>query len=493
MSTTRLAAMLIVSAISGCTRKPNSASAESTNWASRATPSTGAAALPALLGTDIIAEVASRASPAVVSVASTRVARVDAPEFPFFDDPFLRRFFGPQGPEGSPSPLPLPRGGDRVERGIGSGVIVGNDTIITNAHVVEGAKELEVTGQNKRVLKAKVVGTDSQSDLAVLRIEGEVAGLTALPFADSSQLRPGQVVLAIGNPFGVGQTVTMGIVSATSRADLGIEAYEDFIQTDAAINPGNSGGALVDLQGRLVGIPTAILSRTGGYMGVGFAIPSSMAQPITKSLLEHGRVDRGFLGVTIQNVDSDVAKALDLKTLDGVLISDVQPGGPAAKAGLRRGDVVLSIEGKAVQSTGQLRNVVAASPVGKAVRVEFMRGGERRTASVTLARVPDERGKEAASAAHPEESLGVAVAPVDGGTRQKLSAPATLNGLVVMGVVPGSPAERAGIEEGDVIVEADKKPVTKPEELAARFRESKGALALLVWRKQRTFYVVVKR
>jgi S1-C subfamily serine protease len=218
--------------------------------------------------------------------------------------------------------------------------------------VVEGADELEITGHNKRVLKAKLVGTDAKSDLAVLKIQGDVTGLTALPFADSSRLRLGQVVLAIGNPFGVGQTVTMGIVSATSRADLGIEAYEDFIQTDAAINPGNSGGALVDLEGRLVGVPTAILSRSGGYMGVGFAIPSSMAQPIMKSLLEHGRVDRGFIGVTIQNLDSDLVKALGLKALDGVLVAGVKSGGPAEKAGLRRGDVVLRVDGQSVQTTG---------------------------------------------------------------------------------------------------------------------------------------------
>jgi serine protease Do len=201
------------------------------------------------------------------------------------------------------------------------------------------------------------------------------------------------------------------------------------------------------------------------------------------------RMDR----LSIQDLDSDVAKALDIKTLDGVLISDVQAGGPAAKAGLRRGDVVLSIEGKMVQSTGQLRNLVAASPVGKAVRVEFMRGGERKTISVTLDRLPEERGREPAGAVQPEDSLGIAVAPLEGGTRQKLSAPATLNGLVVTGVAAGSPAARAGLEEGDVIVEADKKPVSKPQDLAERFREAKGALALLVWRKQRTFYAVIKR
>jgi serine protease Do len=360
--------------------------------------------------------------------------------------------------------------------------------------VVEGARELEITGQNKRVLKAKVVGSDPKSDLAVLKIEGDPSGLTPLSFADSSKLRLGQIVLAIGNPFGVGQTVTMGIVSATSRADLGIEAYEDFIQTDAAINPGNSGGALVDLEGRLVGVPTAILSRTGGYMGVGFAIPSNMAQPIMKSLLEHGRVDRGFLGISIQNVDSDLAKGLGLSTLDGVLISDVSAGGPAAKAGLRRGDVVLSIDGKSVQSTGQLRNVVAGLPVGKVASVQVLRNGERKTVSATIERQPAEEGAaRGPGAPSPDDSIGVTLAPLDAALRQRLDAPAALQGVVVTGVKPGSPAAMAGLEEGDLILQAGKEAVRGAEDLARQWRETTGALAVLVWRKHRTFYMALKR
>jgi serine protease Do len=470
--------------VASCSRKTTDTTAESKP---DDTPRTKP--LPGGANSDLLASVASRVMPSVVSVASRRVERVETPELPFGDDPFFRRFFGPR----APFPFPMPPEGEREQRGLGSGVIVGNGTILTNAHVVEGADELEITGQNKRILKAKLVGADSKSDLAVLRIEGDLSGLTPLEFADSTKLRLGQIVLAVGNPFGVGQTVTMGIVSATSRADLGIEAYEDFIQTDAAINPGNSGGALVDLEGKLVGVPTAILSRTGGYMGVGFAIPSSMAQPIMKSLLTHGRVDRGFLGVTIQNLDADLAKALGLKTLDGVLIADVAPGGPAARAGLQRGDVVLSIDGKPVQSTGQLRNLIAASGVGTTVKVEILRGGEKRSVSAKLDRLPADEKVAGDSGSPADTSAGLALAALDSAFRQKLGAPPTLNGVVVTAVKPGTPGAQAGLREGDVIVQMDSKPVGNPADVSRIYGQSKESVALLVWREQHTFFAVMKR
>ncbi len=263
-----------------------------------------------------------RVLPSVVSISSTRVQRM--PQHPFFP--------------GFP-----PMGGQRELRqeGLGSGVVVGPGVVVTNNHVVDGADEIRVTTKGKRELVAKVIGTDPKSDLAVLRVEGDTSQLVPIQFGDSSRLRLGDVVLAIGNPFGVGQTVTMGIVSAKGRADVGIEDYEDFIQTDAAINPGNSGGALVDMEGHVIGINTAILSRSGGSVGIGFAIPSNMAKPIVDSLVSQGRVDRGFLGVTIQDIDQDLAQAMGLQTTDGVLIADVQPDGPGAKAGIQRGDVIL--------------------------------------------------------------------------------------------------------------------------------------------------------
>jgi serine protease Do len=474
--------------VASCSRKSSDAAAENGRKPRSADAAAQTNPLPGASG-ELLANVASRVMPSVVSVASRRVARVETPELPFGDDPFFRRFFGPRGR----FPFPMPPGAEREERGLGSGVIIGNGTILTNAHVVEGAQELEITGENRRVLKAKLVGMDTQSDLAVLKIEGDLSGLRPLEFADSSRVRLGQIVLAVGNPFGVGQTVTMGIVSATSRADLGIEAYEDFIQTDAAINPGNSGGALVDLEGKLVGVPTAILSRTGGYMGVGFAIPSNMAQPIVKSLLEHGRVDRGFLGVTIQNLDSDLANALGLKTPEGVLIADVAPGGPADRAGMRPGDVVLGIDGKPVQSTGQLRNVIASAGVGKIVKIEILRGGEKRTLSAKLDRLLAEKGVAGDSRPPADASTGLGLVALDSALRQKLGAPPTLNGVVVTGVKPGTPGARAGLREGDVIVEMDKKPVTNPADVARVYGESKNSIALLVWRDQHTFFAVMKR
>jgi serine protease Do len=435
-----------------------------------------------------LADVAERTLPSIVSVASTRVASMEVPEN-FFDNPFFRRFFGP----GTPLPFPSPGGPAPDEHGLGSGVIVGKDLILTNAHVVEGAKEIEVTAGDRRSLKAKVIGSDPKSDLAVLRITSDTSGLRSLEFTDSSQLRLGQVVLAVGNPFGVGQTVTMGIVSAKGRADLGIEAYEDFIQTDAAINPGNSGGALVDLEGKLVGIPTAILSRTGGYMGVGFAIPSNMAKPIMTSLVEHGKVVRGFLGVGIQNVDEELASALGLGSSAGVLISEVQPGGPAAKAGLQHGDVVLSLNGQPVQTTGQLRNLVAAAGVDAQVKLDIVRAGKRQTVTVKLADLPDTEQKPSTKAATPPSGkAGLSVIALDASTRQRLHVPPDVTGVLVTAVEPGSAAARASLRPGDVIVQVGKQVTTTPEQLSQAWDNSQGSTAALIWRDGHTFYAVIK-
>src|SRR5690606_7860404 len=324
-------------------------------------------------------------------------------------------------------------------------------------HVVEGADQITVTTGDQRELDAEVVGTDPKSDLAVLEIKGNPEGLQPIEFGDSSRLRLGDVVLAIGNPFGVGQTVTMGIVSAKGRANLGIVEYEDFIQTDAAINPGNSGGALVNLEGKLVGIPTAILSRTGGYMGVGFAIPSNMARPIMQALLQEGRVSRGFLGVTIQDVDRDLAQALGLEQATGVLISGVSSGGPAATYGLRRGDVGVRVAGQEVRNTGQLRNLIAAAGAGKTVDVEIVRNGKRQTLKVQLGEAPrDPRSAEAAPGpdARPGDVAGIAVVPLDPTLRKRLNVPDEVRqGVVVARVLSGSSAARAGIRPGDVLLE----------------------------------------
>jgi serine protease Do len=440
-----------------------------------------------------LGRVADLAMPAVVSVASTHAVETQqSPDLPF-DDPFFRRFFGP----GSPLPFRSPKGGAMPpQRGQGSGVIVTGNVILTNAHVVEGAKTLVVTTQDRRSLDVEVAGTDPKSDLAVLRIKSDPKGLKSLDFADSDAAHLGEVVLAIGNPFGVGQTVTMGIVSAKGRADLGIADYEDFIQTDAAINPGNSGGALVDLNGRLLGIPTAILSRTGGYQGVGFAIPSNMARPIMQSLLETGRVSRSYLGVTIQNVDQSLAKALGLKDTQGVLLSDVSANGPSAKAGLQRGDVVLSIDGKPMRTTGQLRNTVATAGVGKRVELEIWRRGEIKKVQVTLGAMPEE--ESAAPTVAPKHGsaqsgpLGTTLAPLDEAARKQLDVPSSVKGgVVVVDVTIGSKAYEAGIRSGDVILEIGGNATNRPEQVKEFWEKSKGSVMVLLFREGRTFYVAV--
>jgi S1-C subfamily serine protease len=264
-------------------------------------------------------------------------------------------------------------------------VIVSADgVVLTNHHVVRGAKSIRVTLADRREIPARLVGADPKSDLAVLRLKGPLKNLKAITFGDSDKMRLGSVVLAIGNPFGVGQTVTMGIVSAKGRANMGIVDYEDFIQTDAAINPGNSGGALVDMQGRLVGINTAILSRSGGYQGIGFAIPARIAKHVMGSLLRHGKVRRGFLGVRIRSVTPALSRDLGLRTQRGVLIADVEPSSAAARAGLKQRDVVLRVDGIRVDSSGRLRSIIANRPPGARVKLRILRGRKARTVSVTL-------------------------------------------------------------------------------------------------------------
>ncbi|HWA74720.1 MAG TPA: Do family serine endopeptidase [Polyangiaceae bacterium] len=442
-----------------------------------------------------LADVAERTKGAVVSVASTRIANVESPE-QRLDDPLLRRFFAPGLPDGDrPSALGPGRQLDqREEHGLGSGVLVGQGLILTNAHVVAGASELQVTSEGGRAIAAKLLGSDPKSDLAVLRVTGDASNLPHLEFASSSRLRLGELVLAIGNPFGVGETVTLGIVSAKGRSDLGINDYEDFIQTDAAINPGNSGGALVNLDGQLVGIPSAILSRSGGYMGVGFAIPSDMARPIMNSLVEHGHVSRGYMGVAIQNLDEELAKALHVPDARGVVIADVTPRGPAARAGIERGDIVTAIDGEPTASTGQLRNRIAATGGGKTVHVDLIRQGEKKSVDVKLDDLPETStpGGSSAGPSDAPSTFGLVLAPLNEVLRRRLHVPSEIKqGAVVISVAPQSPAAHADIRPDDVILEVDRKSVTGPQALAALSGKS-DPVPLLVWRENRTFFSVIK-
>ena len=329
-------------------------------------------------------EVTKATKPAVVNISTTKVVRFrGAPYSPFFNDPFFRRFFG----DDFFREFRAPR--EQREQSLGSGVIVSQDGyIVTNNHVVEGASEIRVLVGDQREFKGRVVATDPRTDVAVVKIAGH--GLPTIPWGDSDRLQVGEWVLAIGNPFGLNQTVTAGIISATGRANVGIADYEDFIQTDAAINPGNSGGALVNVRGELIGINTAIFSRSGGYMGIGFAIPSNMVREVMEDLIKRGKVTRGWLGVHIQLLAPDLAKKFGLKEAHGVLVGEVSGGSPAAKAGMNRGDVILELAGKRVEDPEHLRNEVARTEPGKRIPVKIWRGGKEMILQVEIEELPKE-------------------------------------------------------------------------------------------------------
>ena len=431
-------------------------------------------------GAASIADVAERVTASVVSVHATKV--ISAPQrLPGFGFPF--------------PPWPGLDGGEWRAPGLGSGVVVAPGVVVTNHHVVADANELRVTDREGRQYEVELAGSDEKSDLAVLRIVGDSSALAPLPMGSSSKLRLGEVVLAIGNPFGVGQTVTMGIVSAKGRSDLGINAYEDFIQTDAAINPGNSGGALVDMAGELVGINTALLSRSGGNQGIGFAIPTDMARPIVESLLQSGKVSRGRLGVGIQDLDADLATALGLPNPQGVLVVDVEPGAPAAAAGLRRGDVILSVNGQAVDSTGRLRNLVASAGANGNVRLALVRDGKRLEVTAKLAALAEETDRAPtlkAPAPTGKPLDGLTVESLSDAVRRRYDIPAQVTGgVVVTGVERGSAAARAGLRPGDLILEVDRKPVPTLDRFVAAWSAGKGRRVVVVSRGGVVRFLVV--
>lgn len=441
--------------------------------------------------TTVIADIAERSVKSVVNIASTKNVHVEQNLSPFFSDPFFRRFFG-QGPAPFDSPQMAP---EQRQRSLGSGVIVSTAGIIlTNNHVVEKADEITVTLSDGRELEAKVVGTDPKSDLAVIQLVGPPDDLQAMEFGSSDRLRLGDVVLAIGNPFGVGQTVTMGIVSAKGRSDMGIVDYEDFIQTDAAINPGNSGGALISLDGELVGINTAILSQSGGYQGIGFAIPSDMARGIMESLLAHGKVVRGWLGVGIQDIDQHLKEAMDLKDTRGVLVSDVIADSPATKAGLLRGDVIVRVDGVAVDSTGRLRSLIATKGAATKTTLEILRGGEKKSVDVVLGELPGEQGGTTEIPDNQGGLGGLELGALNAANREEYHVPERLaHGVVVLAVRSGSHAQRAGFKPGDVILEVNRAPVQSVGQLSAAYRDALHRVLLLVYRQGSTFYLVLQK
>jgi serine protease Do len=437
------------------------------------------------------APIVKKVAPAVVKIETTiTVNNTSFQQAPGSADPFWRHFFGDQfGPM-----MPSRPGGSGREHGVGSGVIVTQDGyVLTNNHVVDNAKEVKVTLPDGRQFTAKVIGRDPKSDLAVIRIEAK--NLPVVPLADSDKVQVGDVVLAIGNPFGVGQTVTEGIVSAKHRGNMGIEDYEDFLQTDAAINPGNSGGALVDIEGRLVGINTAILSRSGGSQGVGFAIPSDLARNVMDSLIQFGRVTRGYLGVMIQDVTPDLAAQFKLGESAGALVSEVVPGGPADKAGLKDGDVVLAFNGKSVEDGRHLRLAVGEIKPGSTVPMKIWRDGAARNLDVTVKELPgpESLAQKGTDVNSDSGTLnGVIVSDLDPQTRQEFKLPEHVKGALVTEVKPNSAAADAGIKPGDVIQEINHRPVKSADEAVRLTENGKDKRTLLrVWEQGGSHYVVV--
>ena len=431
--------------------------------------------------------VVKKVGPSVVKVSTEIKSREMAqPSFPGMDDPMLRRFFG-ENFSGRRTLRTPP------QHGVGSGVIVTKDGyILTNNHVIDGADEVKIVLQDGREFTAKVIGKDPKTDVAVVKVDAK--DLPFLEMADSDQTEVGDIVLAVGNPFGIGQTVTMGMVSATGRATLGLD-YEDFIQTDAAINPGNSGGALVDADGRLVGINTAILSRSGGNQGIGFAIPTNLARDVMENLVAHGKVNRGYLGVMIQDITPRLAKEFNLKDNKGALIGDVVPNGPAAKAGFQSGDVVVEFNGKVVEGSRQFRLAVARVSPGEKVSAKILRDGSTKKLDVAVKEMPGEESlakSDPKNAEDTENLKGVAVGDLDQRSRQQLKAPASLKGAVVLDVEEGSAAREAGLKPGDVILEINKQPVKGAADAVRLTGQQKDKTTLLrIWSEGRSRYVVV--
>lgn len=385
-------------------------------------------------------------TPAVVNISSKRMVKTSLTSDPYFRD-FFRRFF---------RDLPT----ERIQRNLGSGVIVNREGyILTSNHLVSEAEEIKVTLPDKREFDAEIVGTDSQSDVAVIKIEGD--DLPILPVGDSDRLRLGQTVLAVGNPFSVGQSVTKGIVSALGRTlEMPNISYQDFIQTDAAINPGNSGGALVNIDGELIGINTAIVSRSGGSQGIGFAIPINLATSIMESIIEHGYVVRGYLGVFPQDVTPGMASVFGIEGRDGALISEVAPDTPADKAGLKSGDVVIRFNGKKVKDSNQFRQLVADVTPGREVEVELIRDGERKKLEVKIEERPgSEREDREETGEGSTLFVGVGLRNLNDYLRNRLNIPDDIRGVVVTEISGTSPAAEAGLREGDVIVEINRRKV----------------------------------
>ena len=461
------------------------------------------------------APIVEKVSPSVVTISISKNMRVGARgvpgapggNSPLLDDPFFRKFFGipdeDQNGGGRDSGKDSGKGRKRiVPVGLGSGVIVSKDGyIITNNHVVEQADEITVTlADGKTELKAKKIGMDEGSDIAVIKIEA--TDLKPITFADSDKIKVGDVVLAIGNPFALRQTVTKGIISATGRNQTGISAFGNFIQTDASINPGNSGGALVDSLGRLVGINSAIFSQSGGNMGIGFAVPSNQARSAMESLIKYGKVQRGFLGIQMQEMDEKLAKEFRAPNKDGILVAEVVPGGGAIKAGVKSGDVITEMNGKPVDDIAAFRNSIANMLPGTKVDLKVFRNGKPEVIAVTLAE-RDAKGlalntpgspATPAPVKAPDVLDGVTVADVNAEFRKRFNIGDEVKGALVTQVAPDSACADADVRAGDVIVDIDGKKIASADEAVKLSEEvkTKSSVRLRISRKGATQFVVVE-
>jgi len=448
------------------------------------------------------APVVDKVSPSVVTIATSKMVKPQS-QNPNFNDPMFRRFFGIPDPEEQPDETPAPKGRNGKKRpqmlGLGSGVIVSAEgLILTNNHVIDGADEIMVTlGNEHHEYKAKKIGTDPSTDIAILKIEPNVK-LHPITFADSDKTRVGDVAIAVGNPFGLTQSVTMGIVSAIGRGGTGISEYENFIQTDASINPGNSGGALVDTEGRLIGINTAIFSRSGGNQGIGFAVPANLARSVMESILKTGHVTRGFLGIGLQPLSEELAKEFKIEDDAGALVTSVSPKSPAEKAGVREGDVVVDVNGKKVEGPRELQLMVAGMLPGAKVDVKVVRDGKEKIFNIELAERPGNKiaaNEPPAKSADPDVLDGVTVGDIDADARKKFEIPEAAKGVVVTEVDQDSPSAEAGIKTGDVIHEINREPVNTAKQavdLSEKVKKEKKVL-LRVSTKGNSRYVIVER
>jgi serine protease Do len=443
--------------------------------------------------TTTFAPVVEKVAPSVVTVFTTQTISRGQTGFSLSDD-VLRQFFGGSAPQ---------RQGKQTLQGLGSGVIVSTDGyILTANHVVSGADEIMIGfGNDLRRFKAKKIGTDPGTDVALLKIDDN--NLPAITFADSDKARAGDIVLAIGNPFGLRQTVTMGIISAVGRGGMGIVDYENFIQTDAAINMGNSGGALVDTEGRLLGINSAIFTRSGGNQGIGFAIPANLAREVMQSLRDKGRVVRGYIGTSVQVLTPEIADAMKLKGQPtGALVGEVEANAPAAKAGIKTGDVITAVNGKKVNDPRELRLMIGSMAPGTTAHLEVNREGQTKTFDVQLGEMPATAAGENTETsgeepAQPEKTTvfgGVAVTNVTDDIRTALNLPKEVQGAVIADIDADSPAGKAGLREGDVIQEVNKQPVKSAKDLLAISKKLKpnDKILIRVYSQGRSGYIALE-